>query len=214
MQKQSDVRTLGTEGRLNELVECARLQSVDILAIQEHSFFHPDNDKVYRTIGDYTFITSSATKNSRNSSVGGVGFLPSSKASDNLLSVEKISPRIMIIELEGNPKVTVICAYSPHNEAPLEEVETFYSELRATMESVPQHNFFVLAGDMNAKLGTTDVKFSFDERSNKNGEQLVDFIEEYNPFSSNNCFMKPKNQLWTFEYPSGGRAQIDYILFP
>ena len=25
--------------------------------------------------------------------------------------------------------------------------------------------------------------------------------------------MKPKGQLWTFEYPSGGRAQLDYIIF-
>ena len=38
-------------------------------------------------------------------------------------------------------------------------------------------------------------------------------MEEYNLFSSNNNFMKSKNQLWTFEYPSGKRAQIDYILF-
>jgi len=25
--------------------------------------------------------------------------------------------------------------------------------------------------------------------------------------------MKPKGQLWTFEYPSGGRAQLDYLIF-
>ena len=25
--------------------------------------------------------------------------------------------------------------------------------------------------------------------------------------------MKPKGQLWSFEYPSGDRAQLDYILF-
>jgi len=25
--------------------------------------------------------------------------------------------------------------------------------------------------------------------------------------------MKPKGQLWTFEYPSGVRAQIDYLIF-
>ena len=25
--------------------------------------------------------------------------------------------------------------------------------------------------------------------------------------------MKPKGQLWTFEYPSGERAQIDYLIF-
>ena len=25
--------------------------------------------------------------------------------------------------------------------------------------------------------------------------------------------MKPKNQLWSFEYPSGRRSQLDYVLF-
>ena len=25
--------------------------------------------------------------------------------------------------------------------------------------------------------------------------------------------MKPKGHLWTFEYPSGGRAQLDYLIF-
>ena len=111
----------------------------------------------------------------------------------------------MIIELEGNPKVTIIYAYSPHNVSPEEEVEAFYSTLRSTMEDIPQHNFFILAGDMNAKLGSEDVKFSFDPTTNRNGEMLVDLMEEFNLFSSNNSFMKPKNQLWTFEYPSGMR---------
>ena len=81
------------------------------------------------------------------------------------------------------------------------------------MEQIPQHNFFSLTGDMNAKLGTPDVNFSFNGSTNRNGEMLIDFMEEFNLFSSNNYFMKPKNQLWTFEYPSGRRAQIDYILF-
>ena len=208
-----NVRTHGPKGHLNELAECAKSHNIDILVIQEHRFYHPNKAIQYQYVGDYQVVTSSATKNSSNSSVGGVGFLLSSKASNNLLSVETISPRIMIIELEGNPKVTIICAYSPHNGSPEEEVETFYSTLRSTMEDIPLHNFFILVGDMNAKLGPPDVKFSFDQTTNRNGEMLVDFMEEFNLFSSNNSFMKPKNQLWTFEYASGMRTQIDYIMF-
>ena len=47
----------------------------------------------------------------------------------------------------------------------------------------------------------------------RNGEILRDFMDEFNLFSANNSFMKPKGQLWTFEYPSGERAQLDYVLF-
>ena len=36
-------------------------------------------------------------------------------------------------------------------------------------------------------------------------------MEEFNLFSETNNSMKPQGQLSTFEYPSGQRAQLDYI---
>ena len=107
-------------------------------------FYHPNDAIQYKNVGDYQVVTSSATKNSINSSFGGVGFLLSSKASKNLLSVETISPRIMIIELDGNPKVTIICAYSHHNGSPEEEVQTFYSTLQSTMQDIRNTTFSAL----------------------------------------------------------------------
>ena len=103
--------------------------------------------------------------------------------------------------------------YSPHNASPEDEVEDFYTTLRSTVEQVPLHNFLVIAGDLNAKLGPDEVNFTFNSKTNRNGEILKDFTDEFNLFSSNNSFMKPKGQLWTFEYPSGERAQIDYLIF-
>ena len=92
-------------------------------------------------------------------------------------------------------------------------MEEFYSTLRSVLDQVPRHNFLSILGDMNAKLGPDDAKFAYDDRTNRNGEMLIDLMEEYDLFSSNNAFMKPKNQLWTFEYPSGKRSQLDYVLF-
>ena len=46
-------------------------------------------------------------------------------ALNNLVNVDPISPRILLIELQGNPKTTIICAYSPQNSRPVEEVEEF-----------------------------------------------------------------------------------------
>ena len=66
---------------------------------------------------------------------------------------------------------------------------------------------------MNGKLGPDDVNFTYNTETNRNGEMLLDFLEEFNLFSSNNYFMKPKGQLWTFQYPSGVRAQIGYLIF-
>ena len=152
-------------------------------------------------------------KNSVNASIGGVGFLLSTKVNDNLENAESISPRIMLLEFSGNPKLTVICVYSPHNESPEAEVDSFYSDLRSVMENIPPHNFLAIMGDLNAKLGPDSVNFTFNDHTNRNGEKLTDFMEEYNLFSANNSFKKPKNRLWTHESPSGKLSQIDYMLF-
>ena len=119
----------------------------------------------------------------------------------------------MVPELEGNPKTTFVCVHSPHNSSTEKDIEDFYTSLRSTVEQVPPNNFIVIAGDLNSKLGPDNVNFTFDSTTNRNGEMLLDFLEEFNLFTSNNCFMKPKGQLWTFEYPSRDRAQLDYLIF-
>ena len=108
-----NARTLVPLGRLEELSANAIGHSIDVIAIQEHRFYHPDDVLKYHTIGSHQLVTSSALKNSVNSTVGGIGFLLSPKAIDNLLTVESISPRIMVLELGGNPKTTIVCVYVP-----------------------------------------------------------------------------------------------------
>ena len=208
-----NTRTLGPAGRLEELVECSENLAIDVIAIQEHRHFHPNVRLQYQPVGSYQFVTSSCWKNAINSSVGGIGFLLSSKAYDNLVNIESISPRLMVLELQGNPKTTIICAYSPTNESSDEDINQFYADLRTLTGNIPLHNFLVLSGDMNAKLGPSDANFSFDKGTNRNGEKLLEYMEEYNLFSASNNFMKPPGQLWSFEYPSGLRAQLDYMIF-
>ncbi|XP_029654701.1 craniofacial development protein 2-like, partial [Octopus sinensis] len=208
-----NARTLGSLGRLEELGANAESHGIDIIAVQEHRFYHLDNILKYHQVGSYQLVTSSASKNTVNSTVGGIGFLLSSKASDTLLSIESISPRIMVLEIDGNPKTTLVCVYSPHNSSVADEIENFYTTLRSTIEQVPLHNFLVIAGDLNARLGPDETKFTFNSKTNRNGEMLKDFLEEFNLYTSNNSFMKPKGRLWTFESPLGDRAQIDYLIF-
>ena len=208
-----NARTLAPVGRIEELMHCCQQYSTEILAIQEHRFYHPDDPYQSTMIGNYILITSSCWKNSINASVGGIGFLLSSKVKENLVKTEPITPRIFLLEFSGNPKLTVLCVYSPHNESPEHEVDQFYSDLRSVLENVPPHNFLSIMGDFNARLGPDLVNFTFNNETNRNGEKLFDLMEEYNLFSANNSFMKSKNQLWTYESPSGLRSQLDYMLF-
>ena len=120
-----NTRTLQPKGRLEELAHCAKTNSIDVVAIQEHRFHHPDVPYQYHNAGSYQLITSSATKNGAGATIGGVGFLISPRASENLARVEPISSRILVLELEGNPKTTIICAYSPHNSSSIEDMNEF-----------------------------------------------------------------------------------------
>ena len=70
-----NTRTLDPLGRLEELVECSKRQNIDILAVQEHRFYHPNDELKYHQAGSYKLVTSSATKNTINSTVAGVGVL-------------------------------------------------------------------------------------------------------------------------------------------
>ena len=155
-----NVRTLNGPSQLNELVLSMSNYSIDIIALQEHLASHPNDTLPYSSKSYFQLVTSSATKNSENASVGGVGFLLSPKASSNLTNIESINSRIMIAEFSSNPTLTVVCVYSPHNSAPEEEVEEFYSSLRNLLNDIPQHNFLSVAGDFNAKLECPDVLFS------------------------------------------------------
>ncbi|XP_046841942.1 uncharacterized protein LOC124436059 [Xenia sp. Carnegie-2017] len=131
---------------------------------------------------------------------------------ENVLHIEKISPRIIIADFKGNPTSTVISCYSPHNSSSEDELNDFYSTLRSSLEQVLAHNFLLVAGDVNAKLGADDAKFTFHLDTNRNGEHLVDLAEEFSLFATNTRFNKNKNNLWTFEYPNGSRAQLDFIM--
>ena len=207
-----NVRTISKASRQQELVACCKLNAIDVLSVQEHRFHHPKTNIEYSTISNYQLITASASKNAQGSTIGGVGFLLSPRAADNLLSVEKISSRIVIAEFNSNPKTTVIACYSPTNTSDEADADKYYQDLRSITENVPAHNFLVIAGDQNAQIGSNDAPFTYNKETNRNGEKLMDFVEEFQPSITNTNFMKPAKKLWTFQHPSGTRSQIDYIL--
>ena len=63
-----NARTLTPKGRLEEFGLSAELNKIDIIAVQEHRFYHPDVKLNYHPVGPYQLVTSSATKNSVNGS--------------------------------------------------------------------------------------------------------------------------------------------------
>ena len=143
--------------------------------------------------------------------VGGVGVL-GPFARKVLVSVCYISPRIMKVTLNGNPVTTIIVTYAPTNVTNDDEIESYFNSLNEATKVVPAHNFMIVMGDFNARIGKDSAKFTYYEITNRNGEHLLEYTLENNLIITNTTFQKKASKLWTCELPSLYRAQLDYIL--
>ncbi len=74
----------------------------------------------------------------------------------------------------------------------------FYKDLKVAINEIPKHNFLLIGGDMNAKVGHSDGKYTLHGETNPNGEFLLNLINETDLIPINLKFQKHKGKLWTF----------------
>ena len=170
-----NVQTLNRPAKLNELVYNAQKFNISIIAIQEHRLIHEEPLK-HHSLGDNWMLrTCSATRNTLNAAIGGVGKLLNSYAKLALESNETISERTVIATFNGNPKCTVISTCSPTNVTSEGTIQEYYSELTTLIHQVPKHNVLLLRGDMNAQVGPISGEHHYYQKNNTNGELLANF---------------------------------------
>ena len=141
-------------GKFHELCSSCLKYQINIIAIQEHR--HRTElpiDRRWSDDGNYLFIFSSADKNG----VGGVGFLVCKRYANYAESIQSISNRIMLINFESNPALSIICTHAPtNNNHNIKNgtimIDNYYNEID-TIKLIPKHNFLVIAGDFNARIG-------------------------------------------------------------
>ena len=167
-----NVRILNRIGQLPMVTASAI--DIDIIYIQEHRYIHCKYIEYHHIGNGWTFVSASASKNSLNATIEGVGMLIKS-----LSSIEKIQPKMMVATFKGNPSATIISCYSPTNVSEKTDLITSYNELSSLARCIPKHNILVISGDMNAQIGkNVNHKFSLHNSSNRNGEHLTDFTLE------------------------------------
>lgn len=97
--------------------------------------------------------------------------------------------------------------------APIEEVERFYDDLRPVIHHVPAHNFLIILGDLNARLGPEDAPFTYHDNTNRNREHLAALLTEHDLLAANTLFRKRMGKRWTFQdRATSMQLQLDYIL--
>ncbi|XP_062924611.1 craniofacial development protein 2-like, partial [Mobula hypostoma] len=200
--------------RCTELASQASRYKISILGIQEHHHVHPDEEIRFTEVEEMHLITSSTWREPTTMSAqGGVGLMLNCKVKKALRGVVSVSDRIHTAEFDRNLATSVIICYSPHNSSEEKEVEAFYSKLHEVVTSKPAHNFLAVLSDFNAQFGLEDVPYSYQDFTNRNGQYLVDFIQEHSLIAANTQFKKRVGKLWIYENrASNYRKQLDYIL--
>ena len=127
--------------------------------------------------------------------------------------MEKISPRIITANFNGNPIMIVVSCYSPTNVSDEDDVSEFYNNMSSFTRYVPKHNVLIIAGDFNAHLGIDHYNtFVYHTETNRNGYLLNHFIIENGCKSLNTKFQKKSGKLWTHTHLNGFKSQLDYII--
>ena len=184
------------------------------MAIQEHRIFFDDDDPIrIQKIGTWYFYHSSATAQG----FGGIGFLVSPQAFSTVDFIKSISPRILHIQLSSLDhsnqfKTNLINVYSPTSSAPIELVDDFYNTLASTVSDIPIRQLCIPLGDFNAILPRNDLWSSKKDKTNRNTELFVDFLECNSFISGTSLFRKKKHQYTTFFGTKNRRVELDHIL--
>ena len=217
-------------------IDCARY-SIDICAIQETKTVEPGTC----TLSNGYRLVWFEQKDGRH---GGLGFVISPRMFDYVVCWTTISDRVSYMDLElptrsGNLiRSRVVNAYCPHRKLAHDNpnlLVNFYGQLKDAISVASNVEIFVL-GDFNSKLGKmteTDQSFGFNcfmgshgmGIRNEMGENLLDFLSEYDLFATNTCFQHAARHTTTFtgwrKDWSAGRnskktlpvySQIDFIL--
>ena len=180
--------------KTDELVYKLNKIGGEITGIQETKLKHEKDRRelVNQHSADfgYTLYTVSAWENEQQAATGGIGLMLGRTSHDLLIGVERISNRIMKANFRGNPAMTIVVAYAPTEPAEESVKDTYFCQLRSTLESVPPHNFLAILTDANARFGKDDVLFSYNETTNDNGNRHLEVMEEHHLVAANTLFKK------------------------
>ena len=117
----------------------------------------------------------------------GVGIFVAEKWVDSVVSVERHSKSVLNLRMVlDNGLLNVLMVYAPHSGKLKERKENFWNEVFHLMSCVPQNEMVVLAGDMNGRVGSSNVGydgthggFGYGDR-NADDSRILEFADGLN----------------------------------
>ena len=221
-----NVRSLKSKIKKQTLAEDFEAYKLDILGITETWIA----DNGVDTLGDGHKLYRSGGQSSR----AGVAILVNKKFSNNVLSYQFHSDRVVSVRMVLSPRpdsraVTVMCCYAPTLQRSTinpQEADNFYELLNNVVLKTKNRDELWILGDLNAKVGSSTPGsvspvgcYSKHTISNSNGCRLVEFCED-NRLVLTNTLFKHRMQHRSKWFSDGlvhadgkpVRNMIDYVI--
>ena len=153
-----NVRNLKRTGKFYQRIKGCSKNVFDITAIEEHRLQTKShiNIKLQPKFTKFTFYYSSAN----SSGNGDIGMLVREHIINSISHISKISESILSATFQCNPLINIIATYAPTETSSEQEKGQFYSDLNDSVASIPQHNFVVIAGGSNTRIGSNSHETS------------------------------------------------------
>ena len=139
----------------------------------------------------------------------GVGVLVASELADRIIRVERISDRVIAVDLViGEQIVKVVSCYAPQTGRSQIKKEEFWRQVEGVIMNTDINQEVIVGGDMNGHVGQVangfheaHGNFGYDTR-NAEGERILELAEAMGYIVTNTLFKKRQSHLVTYE--SGG----------
>ena len=200
-------------GRAGEVADAMWRRRVDFCSVQE-TRWRGSRARWLGSMGRrYKFLWQGS-----EDGTAGVGVLVAEKWVDQILSVNRVNERIMLLKVvNGKNIMNIVSAYAPQVGRTEEEKDKFWDEAITVLSGIPPGEAVILGGDLNGHVGAGADGYDgvhggmgYGTR-NGEGERILEFCDAMGLMLCNTFFKKDENKLVT--YSSGGRkSMIDYIM--
>ena len=205
--------------RLAEVIETLTRRKIDLCCIQEHRFAGGLDKEQVREYKGKNSLMKFFWCGKEEGGQGGVGIMLAEKWCDKVITVERLSDRIILLKLIiGKQIFTFISLYAPQSGLPQAAKDHFYDQLRSVVMSVPSSEVLFCLGDWNGHVGASangyeDVHGShgFGTR-NSEGVSILEFAMANDLLVGNTWFIKRDSHLISY-YSGPHRTQVDYALY-
>ena len=201
--------------RSYELEDLMRRRRIDIMCLQEVGWRNSGNRARFLNTNTKAYkMFYHGEKNGKN----GVGIVLAAEFLGSILSIKKISDRLLHLRLViGKETWNIVSAYVPQTGCDEEEKLAFWADFDALILEIPENEMLEVGADLNGHVGEANTSHESWHGGhglgtrNPSGEEILTKCRLHDLILLNTMFIKERRHLVT--YCSGGHeTQIDFHL--